>query len=197
MEAKRFRSTIKWLDFFEEIIDVECPNCQSKAQLHRQPNTYKCCYGYTFKFQCNHCHSEIKEVEKYIYTVKRHCPYCAEVIDYRSMQTKKIKKEQEVCCKSCEARITYTPKVETVREFIWKGNNIEFTFWYSQTYQGNRFWAVNEEHLAYLEDFIRAKLRLRSKYRSGMMLVDKLPSFIKDKNNRDGLLKLISKLKEK
>ena len=72
-----------------------------------------------------------------------------------------------------------------------------FPLWYAQMYQGEHFWALNEEHLAYLENFIAAKLRLRSTYNSGMMLVDKLPQFIKDKKNRDDLLKLISKLREK
>lgn len=72
-----------------------------------------------------------------------------------------------------------------------------FFYWYSVTYHGKPFWVLNEEHLDYIENFIRAKLRLRYQDRSGMMLVDKLPSFIKYKKNRDDLLKLISKLREK
>ncbi len=196
METNRFRSTVKWLDYFEGSIAIECPNCHKKAELERQlRKEWK--YRDSYKFKCNHCYVEVKEVQKYIYTVKRYCPYCSEKIEYRSMPTTKVKKEETVICKGCKTAINYEPKVETIYEWICKGKEINFTYWYFQIYQGERFWALNEEHLQYLEDFIVAKLRLRSENSWGMMLVDKLPKFIKDKNNREGLLKLISKLKEK
>ncbi len=78
-----------------------------------------------------------------------------------------------------------------------KGENIEVTHWFSESFKGQLFWAVNNEHLEYLEKFISAKLRQRGKESYGMMLVDKLPKFIKNKKNRDELLKLISRLKNK
>lgn len=196
METNRFRSTIKSLTAFKDIINVHCPNCNEKASLHRKFEDYRS-YCDHYEFRCNNCHTEVKEIKKFIYSVDRNCPFCPAVINYRSLPTSKIKKEVEVTCNKCKERICYTPKVESVYDWKLKGENIEFTYWFNERFKGEMFWAVNEEHLIYLEDFISAKQRQRSKQNYGMMLVDKLPQFIKDKKNRDELLKLILKLKNK
>lgn len=196
MKNNRFRSTIKWLHIFSDTINVHCPNCNAKAQLLRKWNEYRR-YTDRYEFQCNNCHVEVNEVEKYIYSIKRNCPFCAEVIQYNSTPTTRIKKEIEVSCNYCQEKIWYPPKTETIHEWISKGKVIELPYWYTERFKKDEFWALNEEHLTYLEHFITAKLRERSLYPSGMMLVDRLPQFIKDKKNRDDLLKLISKLKQK
>ncbi|MBQ4820727.1 hypothetical protein [Aquimarina sp. MMG016] len=196
MEQNRFRSTVKWLGAFSDKIIVHCPNCNSKAQLLRRWAEYRK-YNDPYDFQCNHCHTEVRELEKHIYSINRNCPFCAEIMTYKSAPTTKIKKEIEVSCDQCQKKLCYPPKIEIIKEWISKGKTVELHYWYETKYKGEWFWALNEEHLEYLEQFIASKLRERSLYRSGMMLVDKLPQFIKDKKNRDSLLKTISKLKEK
>lgn len=194
MKKNRFRSTIKWLESFNDVIDVHCPGCNAKAQLvRRNEHNLNCQYD----FQCNTCHADIKEVEKFIYTVKRNCPFCPDMINYESIPTNKVKNEVKVECQGCKTKIRYTPKVSSVFEWNHRGKNVDFVYWYSQRFKGETFWALNDKHLQYLEDFVTAKLRLRSKVSHGMMLVDKLPQFIKDKKNREDLLKIISKLKTK
>ncbi|MEW7278869.1 hypothetical protein ABW636_09765 [Aquimarina sp. 2201CG1-2-11] len=196
MKTNRFRSTIKWLDYFKDIINVHCPNCNKKAQLLRKFDD-QIIYRDSYEFQCNNCYVEIKEIEKFIYNVNRNCPFCPEVIHYKSTPTVKIKKEVEVICKGCKEKIRYIPKVESVYDWMQKGENVEFLYWFIEEFRGNIFWALNDKHLEYLENFVFAKLRQRTIEPYGMMLIDKLPQFIKDKKNRGELLKLISKMKEK
>lgn len=58
------------------------------------------------------------------------------------------------------------------------------------------FFAYNEEHLAYLEQYIAAGIR-ENQNRTHFTLLEKLPKFYHDAKNRAALLKLIQKLKEK
>lgn len=68
--------------------------------------------------------------------------------------------------------------------------------WFSAPFKGDLFLAYNPEHLAYLEQYISAKLR-EHKERSHFTLLEKLPKFYHEAKNRDSLLKLIKKLREK
>ena len=72
--------------------------------------------------------------------------------------------------------------------------------WLQKWYQGHLVWALNEEHLSFLEGFISGTLRER---KDGLVdgwsnnsLASRLPRWIKVSKNRKGLLKAISKLKE-
>lgn len=64
-----------------------------------------------------------------------------------------------------------------------------------QPFKNEVFWAYNQEHLAYLESYIGAKLR-EHKDRSHFTLLEKLPKFYHEAKNRTALLKLIHKLKQ-
>ena len=68
--------------------------------------------------------------------------------------------------------------------------------WYSAPFKNDTFWAYNPEHLTYLEDYITAKLREHSD-REHFTLLEKLPKFYHEAKNREGLLKLIEKLRAK
>ncbi len=70
------------------------------------------------------------------------------------------------------------------------------SLWYISEFKNEVFWALNLEHLKYLEDYIGAKLR-EHKDRTHFTLLEKLPKFYHEKKNREALLKLISKLKDK
>lgn len=125
MEANRFRSSVKRLEYFKDIISVKCPNCHKRAELKRQFEYIKS-YKDSYKFQCDNCYTIIKEVEKYIYTVNRYCPYCSEKINHRSMPTTKVRNEERIVCKGCNTSICYIPKVEIIYDFIPKGKKVAF-----------------------------------------------------------------------
>ena len=63
-------------------------------------------------------------------------------------------------------------------------------------FKGERFFAYNGEHLAYLERYIAATLR-EHKDRTGFTLLEKLPKFYHEAKNREALLKIIQRLKSK
>ena len=68
--------------------------------------------------------------------------------------------------------------------------------WLQAPFKMDIFWAYNEKHLEYLERYISATIR-EHKDRVGFTLLEKLPKFYHEAKNREGLLKIITKLKEK
>lgn len=68
--------------------------------------------------------------------------------------------------------------------------------WFSAPFRGNTVWALNGQHLNYLEKYISSGIRENPK-RTGYTLVEKLPFFMQSAKNRYELLKLISKLRNK
>ncbi len=66
--------------------------------------------------------------------------------------------------------------------------------WLQAPFKKDIFWAYNDKHLEYLERYISATIR-EHKDRSGFTLLEKLPKFYHEAKNRDGLLKIIAKLK--
>jgi len=72
----------------------------------------------------------------------------------------------------------------------------ETDLWLTATFKNEVFWAYNGTHLEYLARYIGAGLR-EHKDRSHFTLLEKLPRFYHEAKNRDGLLKVIEKLRSK
>ncbi len=68
--------------------------------------------------------------------------------------------------------------------------------WLKAPFKNDIFLAYNDKHLDYLERYIGASLR-ENKDRSHFTLLEKLPKFYHEAKNREGLLKIIQKLKSK
>lgn len=68
--------------------------------------------------------------------------------------------------------------------------------WYQYPFKNDLFYAFNYNHLVYLEDYIAALLR-EHKNRTHFTLLEKLPKFYHEAKNREALLKIIIKLKQK
>jgi len=68
--------------------------------------------------------------------------------------------------------------------------------WLQTTFKNDIFWAYNDRHLDYLERYISAHLR-EHKDRTHFTLLEKLPKFYHEAKNREALLKIISKIKNK
>jgi len=61
---------------------------------------------------------------------------------------------------------------------------------------GNSLWAMNTEHLEFLEKYVEADLRERTP-NINKSLASRLPQWIKNSKNRDEILKCIKKLRKK
>lgn len=70
------------------------------------------------------------------------------------------------------------------------------TLWFAAPFKNEIFFAYNDAHLDYLEQYIGAKLR-EHKDRSHFTLLEKLPKFYHEAKNRNALLKVIQKLRAK
>jgi hypothetical protein len=68
--------------------------------------------------------------------------------------------------------------------------------WLKHNFKQDIFWAYNYTHLNYLESYISSLIR-EHKDRTHFTLIEKLPKFYHVAKNRDGLLKIIAKLKTK
>ncbi len=68
--------------------------------------------------------------------------------------------------------------------------------WLKASFKTDVFWALNGTHLEYLERYISATLR-EHKNRTHFTLLEKLPKFYHEGKNREDLLKIIAKLKNK
>lgn len=72
----------------------------------------------------------------------------------------------------------------------------EADLWLSASYKEHHFFAYNEAHLLYLEEFVRAEIR-ENKDRKCFTMVEKLPKWMISSKNRLSILKLIQTLKKK
>jgi hypothetical protein len=63
-------------------------------------------------------------------------------------------------------------------------------------FKNDVIFAFNGDHLNYLENYISANLR-EHKDRNHFTLLEKLPKFYHEAKNREALLKIIQKLKNK
>ncbi|GLQ32006.1 hypothetical protein [Litoribrevibacter albus] len=92
------------------------------------------------------------------------------------------------------------------KQFNWYSDNptdgvFGFDLWLRTECNGNSLWAFNKEHLNFLNDYVSAHLRERSKDEkwgwSNSSLASRLPKWIKSAKNRESILKSITVLKSK
>ena len=85
----------------------------------------------------------------------------------------------------------------------WKGYSTKISpslfgceLWFTAPFRNEIFYALNPEHLDYLEKYIASGIR-ENPDRTGFTMVEKLPRYMQIAKNREALLKLIAKLRGK
>jgi hypothetical protein len=102
----------------------------------------------------------------------------------------------ECKCPSCGA--VYT--IEVSRDQFARAVK-SLPLWFKSGFRNQVFWALNQEHLAYLEQVISAGLRERAVF-SGKRITQNqampfvLPAWLLSAKNRPDLLRLIARLKK-
>ncbi|MGX7668210.1 hypothetical protein [Flavobacterium pedocola] len=206
---KRFEDeNIRLWKFFDATA-VKCPNCGKQGVVKQKVSLEKCpkcgdanCPNRRV-FECSHCFHSITE-SKTLYEVyaKVYCSGCFEKYEVTAEKTSKEVETLKVRCPHCKHQETVKPKLKAVEaEFKLNAKMaaepyFDLELWYQQEFKGNLFWALNREHMDYLERYIAADLRERNaKGNGGLTLVARLPKFVKEAKNRDRLLKIIEKWK--
>ncbi|CAC9973522.1 hypothetical protein [Flavobacterium panici] len=200
---ERFQDENKWLgNFYNEII-VKCPKCESKAVLKQVARDCKCGNFTKMSFECKTCFYKIDEpIYQYKAYGRHYCSYCFEKFDYESQIFKERPEMYQVKCPHCSFQEEIKPTIYEVREKPKNDGLIrddwhDLPLWFQKEIKGKVFWVYNQEHMTYLERYIKAGLRERNNNGSGNgTMVSRLPKFIKAAKNRDKLLKILKKWKE-
>ncbi len=194
----RFKDKGDTLWKFKNRVYVHCPKCDKRAIVSRDDFGNK----REVKISCSNCHfRQIGWKISYDIEVKFFCSNCAERIEKRIEDVGEKKESIKVKCTKCKITHEYKPRNTKRRKWFASTGNVSDPFynlplWIRGQIKNETFWAYNYEHLEYLKNYVQAKLRVRSGYGYTSM-VEKLPSWIKAKKNREDIVKLIEKLEKK
>ena len=187
------RYTEKHLILWKDDTWVTCPECQKIAVVTDKGGS---------KVRCEHCGFEktSENLELFVATVKLHCPNCGTPIEQRQGGLKEKKDLCKVKCPECGEEYLVKPQYKLYHKpnpIAPNGLKCDSTFglpyFFQENVRGNLFWARNMSHLQIMEDYIASDLRERE----GLTMVAKLPTCVKSKKNRELILKILRKWKEK
>jgi hypothetical protein len=143
--------------------------------------------------QPNRFHDENLILSNFYQEVWVVCPSCAK------KATAKVNFEAKVArlfCTSCGCNKETSIAIKNGIVETAANHYFQADLWLKATFKNDVFWAYNDKHLEYLERYISATLR-EHKDRTHFTLLEKLPKFYHEAKNREGLLKIIAKLKSK
>lgn len=121
------------------------------------------------------------------------CPDCAK----KAMATVNFEtKTARLFCVHCGCNKETTTAIKNGTINTAANQYFQAELWLKAPFKNDVFWAYNDKHLEYLERYIGATLR-EHKDRTHFTLLEKLPKFYHEAKNREGLLKIIAKLKSK
>ncbi|MCQ4035298.1 hypothetical protein [Kaistella montana] len=147
--------------------------------------------------QNNRFQDENKRLTYYQNEVLVVCPVCTKkAVSKADTEAKKVRMYCENCGYNKEIAAEATLFGITGDWIMAAHHYFGAELWLQFPFKNEVFWSYNYEHLAYLEQYISATLR-EHKDRSHFTLLEKLPKFYHEAKNRDALLKIIKKLKNK
>jgi len=199
----RTDKSFKNLASFAEEVLVACPHCKKQATVFAKPGKYTVPYPFTFeaKFRCDHCYQPIDEKLWYgpitISPINANCGFCGSSLAF-CKTVNKYQDKIEVSCTNCGQEKKYNVHYSLKYADDTQATDPYFglQLWLQIPVNSNILWAYNAEHLAYLKNYVGAKLREAvsgGKY----SLAWKLPNFIKVAKNREKILKAISRMESK
>ncbi len=101
---------------------------------------------------------------------------------------------RKLICSNCVYRDEWNGgQISIGASFDWY---FRLPLWLQISCCGKTFWAYNQKHLEFIENYVAAKIRTR-KPNINKSLASRLPKWIKSAKNREEILKAIVKLKEK
>lgn len=179
-------------------ITVTCPSCHGLAIVTADSQTAH--------FKCTKC-SNMKSINRtiYRYDVHNQCKACGRY--YRVDITDKKKQHYHtlhVACPTCgdimsgvvhktPLAYSYTGEIRNACEPYFG-----YELWFLASFDGKAIWALNQEHLAYLIDYLAADLREKPLGNSlTKTQADHLPTFMKTAKNRERIVKLLKDLQHK
>jgi hypothetical protein len=205
--VKRFRDPNYWrFSAYGSYFAVVCPRCGKKAAVTVQYEAgarWSFRFGGEITFQCAGCGmKKKKESRNFIYKADASCRECEYAFSVDITQTNRTEGKARVPCPRCGRLCMGDIRRIDRQTYDWlsieEGREPHFghELFYCGEFKGKRIWALNEEHLDYLIDYVAAVLRIDAPKQFGCRTQsDHLPTFMKLAKNRRGLLRRLTALR--
>lgn len=174
---------------------VECPKCAGPASITDNG---------TIEVRCSSCFYAQQYELQYDYRASGVCTSCERwfnepVTDQGQYHHKKV----HIRCPYCQTSNQVPLKKKKTK--YWSALEIrdgkdpffQLNLYLLTHYRGKLIWALNHEHLNYLIDYISAGLRVKPSLYIKRHASYRLPKYMKDAKNRDGIVKALHKLQHK
>lgn len=150
-----------------------CSQCMQK-KIYEQEAVYR------VSGRCNQCdlwfNEQLHDKRQYTHKIVNYaCPHCG------TMQAMPVKKRFD--------GVYYNLAIRDGREPYF---GLELYF--LSSYRGKPVWAINRAHLNYLLTYIAADQRQRPSYAYTRTASYRLPRYMKDAKNREGMIKLLTRM---
>lgn len=184
---------------------VVCPECGKAGIVHFDKEHY------TALFQCESCYIKKENVPcgNYVFEVTGQCTTTEKYFRMSIPDNKVHGQKIRVKCPYCEEFVIGNVSGKrSLKYIVFKGTRyaedpfFHYPLYFQASFRGKRIWALNREHLQYLIDYLSADLRtvesdFHEKHNTMRTQSDMLPAFMKTAKNRDGIVKLLTKLQMK
>ncbi len=172
---------------------VHCPKCDGRALVRAGDHRLLCT-------SCHHSEMPGHWYGAWRLSTSRHCTVCGHQ-ERRSIITDRFREKLPMRCAECGDEREYTAHSSHV--LTDKGLVTDSVFglplWLQAEFKGELFWAFNTEHLAYIRQYVAAKLRERGIWpgSKNASLISRLPAFLKKAGHREALLRLFDELEKR
>ena len=175
-------------------VHVHCPRCDSRAVITERT-----------RLRCPNCHfSQDERRRTYVAEFNPYCVACGRQHHVSlARQATPTRKQYRLKCRGCGHVEAYPPRY---REEEWVYGRCEhgaasdpvygLPLWLRAMVRGRALWAYNDAHLAEIEAYVRAGVRMRSRA-PWMSMTEKLPKWIASRKSRTGVLRAITRMRRK
>jgi hypothetical protein len=170
---------VKYLGDFDHVL-MHCPRCDGMAVRRAGRVTCGSC-AYSDGFQ------PLPKTRPHIEPPRNvTCPRCNRFVgtDHTILRMKQFR------CEGCG----WTKGPGAGRAWAASHRPRMIRLWLETEFRGQRLWAVNEQHLSYLEAYVAAGVRETTVPSNGT-IASRLPAWIKSAKNREALLRELAKLR--
>lgn len=198
--VKRFKDVPYYTFSTWSDMTVVCPKCGKAGTVRfdkeRKIAVFRCdaCFAEKEAFSCGDCGFEVTaqctSTGKYFKTL----------VSEDKVHGQKLRVKCNFCDEFVIGDVSDNRSSHLVYADIRRGEDPYFHYplYFQTSYKGKLIWAINREHLQYLIDYLSADIRIPQSDDCTTMRSqsDILPAFMKSAKNREGIVKLLTKLRD-
>lgn len=203
--VKRFYDVPYHTFSFWTNITVVCPKCGKAGTVHFDKDKNIAI------FKCKSCYAEKKagSFGTDIFEATANCTSTGKYFRISVPDNKIHGQKVRVKCPYCEESVIgNVSRAKNLQSVVFSGIRhakdpyFHYSLYFQASFRGKTIWALNREHLQYLIDYLSADIRtvqpdFYETYKTMRSQSDRLPAFMKSAKNRDGIVKLLTKLQTK